>query len=91
MQGIEARIARLREAIEGRTGPRTGFVCEDGSTWSTAEEPLAFLHQYGTITPGGRRIIAFQRPVGKQDPLSESLLDVIDEAIERGGFPWSKV
>lgn len=91
MQGIEARLARLREAIEGRAGPQTAFVVEDGSLFHTPEEALAYIHEHGPRTPDGRRIVGFQRPAGKQDALSQSLIDLVDAAIERGGFPWSKV
>lgn len=91
MQGIEARLARLREAIEGRAGTQATFVCADGTTFSTERDALEYVHEHGAITPDGRRIIAFRRPAGKHDPLSQSLIDLVDAAIERGGFPWSEV
>mgnify|MGYP006934511816 CR=1 FL=1 len=91
MQGIEARLARLREAIEGRAGPQTVFTCEDGTAFRAEREPLTYIHEHGSRTLDGRRIVGWKRPAGRHDPLSQSLIDLVDAAIERGGFPWSEV
>lgn len=91
MQGIEARLARLREAIEGRAGPQTTFEIEGGGVFHTSEDPLAYIRERGSRTPDGRRIVAWKRPEGRHDPLSQSLIDLVDAAIERGGFPWPEV
>lgn len=91
MQNIESRLERLQRSVEGRTGPQTTFEIEGGDVFRTSEDPLAYIHERRLRTPDGRRIVGWKRPEGRHDPLSQSLIDLIDEAIERGAFPWSEV
>ncbi len=88
---IERRLAQLQKAVQSRAEPLTIFEVEDGTVFRTELDNLFYLHRHGARTPDGRRIVGWKRPEGRHDPLSQSLLEVIDEAIERGGFPWSEI
>lgn len=51
---------------------------------ATIEQRLAALREYGAYTPDGRRIALYPHPIEGIDPLSLSLYQMIDEAIEAG-------
>ena len=42
------------------------------------------MRKYGAVTPDGKRIVLYPHPVEGVDPLSLSLYQMIDEAIEQG-------
>lgn len=52
--------------------------------WSAASITWAYLRKYGAVTPDGKRIVLYPHPVEGVDPLSLSLYQMIDEAIEQG-------
>ena len=84
MATVETRLAALREFLKSRTDGETVFIVEGGAEYHTKETPCSYLMQHGAYTPDGRRIILFPHPIESVDPLSLSLYQMLDEAIEKG-------
>ena len=84
MPNIDHRLSALREYLETISGNETTFILEGGKEYKTREDVFDYLRQHGAYTPDGRRIILYPHPVEGVDPLSLSLYQLIDEAIERG-------
>ena len=84
MPTVDARIASLREFLKSHATGETVFILEGGSEYHTKEDPFNFLMQHGAYTHAGRRIVLYPHPVEGIDPLSLSLYQMLDEAIERG-------
>lgn len=84
MATVETRLAALREFLKSRTDGETVFIVEGGAEYHTKENPFSYLMQHGAYTPDGRRIILFPHPIEGVDPLSLSLYQMLDEAIEKG-------
>lgn len=84
MASIEMRLAALRAFLESRTADQTVFVVEGGAEFYTPEDPFTYLYRHGAVTPDGRRIVLYPHPVEDVDPLSLSLYQMLDEAIEVG-------
>lgn len=84
MPTVDARIAILREFLKSHAIGETVFVVEGGAEYHTKEGPLDYLRKYGAYTHDGRRIVLYPHPIEGVDPLSLSLYQLIDEAIERG-------
>lgn len=84
MANIENRIALLRAFLESRTADQTVFIVEGGAEFYTQEDPFTYLYQHGAVTPDGRRIVLYPHPVEGVDPLSLSLYQMLDGAVEAG-------
>ena len=84
MATVETRLAALREFLKSRTDGETVFIVEGGGEYHTKEDPFNYLMQHGAYTPDGTRIVLFPHSIEGIDPLSLSLYQLIDEAVERG-------
>lgn len=84
MPTVDARLAALREFLKSHATGETVFIVEGGGEFRTAEDAFTYLRKYGAVTPDGRRIVLYPHPVEGVDPLSLSLYQMIDEAIEQG-------
>ena len=84
MATVETRLAALREFLKSRTDGKTVFIVEGGAEYHTKEDPFSYLMQHSAVTHDGRRIVLYPHPVEGVDPLSLSLYQMLDEAIERG-------
>lgn len=91
MASIETRLAALREFLAGQTADKTVFIVEGGGTFHTNEDPFAYLYRHGAVTPDGRRIVLYPHPVEGVDPLSLSLYQLLDEAVEIGRLEWPEL
>ena len=89
MPSIDHRLSALREYLEAISGSETTFILEGGKEYKTREDVFDYLRQHGAYTPDGRRIVLYPHPVEGVDPLSLSLYQLIDEAIERGTLELS--
>ena len=81
---VNARLEALREFLKAQTGDDTVFIVAGGAEYRTPEDPFDYLRKYGAYTHDGRRIVLYPHPVEGVDPLSLSLYQMLDEAIERG-------
>ena len=84
MATVDARLAALHEFLKSHATGETVFIVEGGGEYHTKEDPFSYLMQHGAYTPDGRRIVLYPHPVEGVDPLSLSLYQMLDEAIERG-------
>ena len=83
-KNFDIRLAALREYLKSLSADETVFIVEGGGEFRTAEDAFTYLRKYGTVTPDGKRIVLYPPPVEGVDPLSLSLYQMIDEAIEHG-------
>lgn len=88
MASVDARLAALREFLKARSGAGTVFIIEGGTEFYTTEDPFDYLRKYGAYTPDGRRIVLYPHPAEGIDPLSLSLYQLLDEAVEVGRLDW---
>lgn len=88
MATVDARIATLWEFLKSRSTEETVFIIEGGTEYRTKQEPFDYLREHGAFTHDGRRIVLYPHPVEGVDPLSLSLYQMIDEAIEAGRLDW---
>ena len=84
MATVDARLASLRKFLESHASGETVFIVEGGGEFHTSEDPFSYLLEHGAYTPDGTRIVLFPHSIEGVDPLSLSLYQLIDEAIERG-------
>ena len=84
MKNYDIRLATLREYLESLSADETTFIVEGGAEYHTKEDPFNYLMQHGAYTHDGRRIVLYPHPVEGVDPLSVSLYQLIDEAVEKG-------
>lgn len=84
MATIERRLAALRDYLKTISADETVFIVEGGAEYHTKEDPFNYLMQHGAYTHDGRRIVLYPHPVEGIDPLSLSLYQLIDEAVEKG-------
>ena len=84
MTSVEKRLEALRNYLKGLTADETTFVVAGGGEFHTKQDPVSYLLENGAYTPDGRRIVLYPHPVEGVDPLSLSLYEVIDEAVEAG-------
>ena len=82
-KNFDIRLAALREYLRSLSADETVFIGEGGE-FCTAEDAFTYLRKYGAVTPDGKRIVLYPHPVEGVDPLSLSLYQMLDEAIERG-------
>ena len=83
-KNFDIRLAALREYLKSLSADETTFVVEGGGEYHTKEDPFNYLMQHGAYTPDGTRIVLFPHSIEGIDPLSLSLYQLIDEAVERG-------
>ena len=84
MPTVDARLAALREFLKSHATGETVFIVEGGGEYHIKEDPFNYLMQHGAYTPDGTRIVLFPHSIEGIDPLSLSLYQLIDEAVERG-------
>jgi hypothetical protein len=84
MATVDARLASLRKFLESHASGETVFIVEGGGEFHTSEDPFSYLLEHGAYTHDGRRIVLFPHPIEGVDPLSLSLYQLIDEAVEEG-------
>ena len=84
MATIEQRLAALREYLKNRSADETVFIVEGSKEFRTKQDAFAYLREHGAYTPDGRRIVLYPHPVEGVDPLSLSLYQMLDEAVENG-------
>ena len=83
-KNFDIRLAALREYLRLLSADETVFIVEGGGEFRTAEDAFTYLRKYGAVTPDDKRIVLYPHPVEGIDPLSLSLYQMLDEAIERG-------
>ena len=84
MATVDARLASLRKFLESHASGETVFIVEGGGEFHTSEDPFSYLLEHGAYTHDGRHIVLFPHPIEGVDPLSLSLYQLIDEAVEEG-------
>ena len=84
MESTKKRLAALRRYLKTLSADKTTFIVEGGAEYHTKEDPFSYLMQHGAYTHDGRRIVLYPHPVEGVDPLSLSLYQMLDEAVERG-------
>ena len=87
-KNFDIRLAALREYLRSLSADETVFIVEGGGEYFTKEDHFNYLMQHGAYTHDGRRIVLYPHPVEGVDPLSLSLYQMIDEAIEAGRLDW---
>lgn len=83
-KNFDIRLAALREYLRSLSADETTFIVEGGGEFHTSEDPFSYLLEHGAYTHDGQRIVLFPHPIEGIDPLSLSLYQLIDEAVERG-------
>lgn len=83
-KNFDIRLAALREYLRSLSADETTFIVEGGGEYHTKEDPFSYLLEHGAYTHDGRRIVLFLHPIEGIDPLSLSLYQLIDEAVEEG-------
>ena len=91
MATIERRLAALREYLKTISADETVFIVEGGAEYHTKEDPFNYLMQHGAFTHDGRRIVLYPHPIEGVDPLSLSLYQLIDAAVENGRLELPKL
>lgn len=91
MNNLKARVEVLREFLKSRSTEETVFIVEGGAEYHTKQDPFDYLREHGAFTHDGRRIVLYPHPVEGVDPLSLSLYQMIDEAIEAGRLDWPEL
>lgn len=87
-KNFDIRLAALREYLRSLSADETVFIIEGGTEYRTKQDPFDYLREHGAFTHDGRRIALYPHPVEGVDPLSLSLYQMIDEAIEAGRLDW---
>ena len=84
MATIERRLAALREYLKTISADETIFIVEGGKEFRTKQDAFTYLREHGAYTTDGRRIVLYPHPIEGVDPLSLSLYQMLDEAVETG-------
>lgn len=87
-KNFDIRLAALWEYLRSLSADETVFIIEGGTEYRTKQDPFDYLREHGAFTHDGRRIVLYPHPVEGVDPLSLSLYQMIDEAIEAGRLDW---
>ena len=66
------KIDRLLSEVQSNRSPMTVFELEDGSTFTTPDDPMTYLLKYGVKTERGR-IVGYEPPPGVQDPITTAV------------------
>lgn len=69
MSGFLRKIDRLLSEVQSNRPPMTTFKLEDGSAYTTPDDPLTYLLKYGAKTERGR-IVGYEPPPGPYDPIT---------------------
>ena len=69
MSGFLRKIDRLLSEVQSNRPPMTTFKLEDGSAYTTPDDPLTYLLKYGAKTERGR-IVGYEPPPGTHDPIT---------------------
>ena len=91
MASTKERLAALRSYLETLSADKTTFIVEGGREFYTDKDPVTYLLEHGAYTPDGRRIVLYPHPVEGVDPLSLSLYQMIDEAVEVGKLQFPEL
>ena len=91
MNNLKARLEALREFLKSRSAEETVFIVKGGAEYHTKQDPFDYLREHGAFTHDGQRIVLYPHPVEGVDPLSLSLYQMIDEAIEVGRLDWPEL
>ena len=91
MATIERRLAALREYLKTISADETVFIVEGGKEFRTKQDAFTFLREHGAYTLDGRRIVLYPHPIEGVDPLSLSLYQLIDAAVENGRLELPKL
>ena len=83
-KNYDIRLAALREYLKSLSADETTFIVEGSGEFHTSEDPFSYLLEHGAYTPDGTRIVLFPHSIEGVDPLSLSLYQLIDEAVEKG-------
>lgn len=83
-KNYDIRLAALREYLKSLSADETTFIVEGSGEFHTSEDPFSYLLEHGAYTHDGRRIVLYPHSIEGIDPLSLSLYQLIDEAVERG-------
>ena len=83
-KNYDIRLAALREYLKSLSADETTFIVEGGGEFHTSEDPFSYLLEHGAYTPDGTCIVLFPHPIEGVDPLSLSLYQLIDKAVEKG-------
>ena len=83
-KNYDMRLAALRDFLKSRSAGDTVFIVEGGGEFHVKMDPATYLMQHGTHSLDGKKIISFPHPVEGVDPLSLSLYQLIDDAVEHG-------
>ena len=84
MAPVEARLAALQAFLKAHSATETTFIIKGGAEYNVRQDPFDYLQKYGAYTHDGRRIVLYPHSVEGVDPLSLSLYQMLDEAIEHG-------
>lgn len=84
---MDSRIKRLETLVKcyATSQQPAVFLLEDGDTYATSMDPIAYLMTRGAETPKGR-IVAYPHKTEDVDALSLSLYELLDEGIQQGGL-----
>ena len=74
------RLQRLEAKLGGKRAWLTVFKLEDGSTFTTPDDPLTYLLKYGAKTERGR-IVGYEPPPGPYDPITGAVYAKIRELV----------
>ena len=91
MATIERRLAALREYLKTISADETVFIVKGGKEFRTKQDAFTFLREHGAYTLDGRRIVLYPHPIEGVDPLSLSLYQLIDAAVENGRLELPKL
>lgn len=91
MATIERRLSALREYLKTISADETVFIVEGGKEFHTKQDAFTYLREHGAYTPDGRRIALYPHPIEGVDPLSLSLYQLIDAAVENGRLELPKL
>ena len=90
MATIERRLEALREYLKTISADETVFIVEGGKEFRTKQDAFTYLREHGAYTLDGRRIVLYPHPIEGVDPLSLSLYQMLDEAVETGHLNLSE-
>lgn len=91
MPSIKERLRMLSAYVDGLRPEVTTFLVAGGGEFHTPLTPEEYLMRHGAYTPDGRRIVLYPHPVEGVDPLSLSLYQMIDEAVEVGKLQFPEL
>lgn len=91
MPSIKERLRMLSAYVDGLRPEVTTFLVAGGGEFHTPLTPEEYLMRHGAYTPDGRRIVLYPHTVEGVDPLSLSLYQLIDEAVEIGKLQFPEL